>query len=144
LKKTALIFQSLSNYCLSMSATKPLGKLIDITATDQGLEATFKLAKTFAADDALEEAATGLRDGFSVGVKIDEWKNEDGVLMDHQSSSLQEVSHLSLIRLLSSAKVLRLQLAKHQRIPKQPLRKPQHRRTKCQKLLLKLLSQPKR
>jgi hypothetical protein len=55
------------------------------------LEATFRLAKTFRADDALEEAATGLRDGFSVGVKINEWKNVEGVLRI-QKSSLQEVS----------------------------------------------------
>ncbi len=47
--------------------------------------------ETFRADDALEEAATGLRDGFSVGVKINEWKNVEGVLRI-QSSSLQEVS----------------------------------------------------
>jgi hypothetical protein len=65
--------------------------LIDITSTDSGLEATFRLAKTFRADDALEEAATGLRDGFSVGVKINEWKNEEGVLRI-KSSTLQEVS----------------------------------------------------
>jgi len=49
------------------------------------------LAKTFSADDELEEAATGLRDGFSVGVKINEWKNEEGVLRI-KSSTLQEVS----------------------------------------------------
>ncbi len=50
-----------------------------------------RIAKTFRADDALEEAATGLRDGFSVGVKINEWKNEEGVLRI-KSSTLQEVS----------------------------------------------------
>ncbi len=76
---------------LEHQTTKPLGKLIDITATDSGLEATFRLTKTFRADDALEEAATGLRDGFSVGVKINEWKNEEGVLRI-KSSTLQEVS----------------------------------------------------
>jgi hypothetical protein len=76
---------------LEHQTTKPLGKLVDITATDTGLEATFRLAKTFRADDALEEAATGLRDGFSVGVKINEWKNEEGVLRI-KSSTLQEVS----------------------------------------------------
>jgi hypothetical protein len=74
--------------------TRPLGKLIEITPTNSGLEATFRLAKTFSADDALEEAATGLRDGFSVGVKINEWKNVEGVLRI-QKSSLQEVSLVS-------------------------------------------------
>ena len=90
-EKDSIDFSKPVKLLLEHERTKPLGKLIDINATEQGLEATFKLAKTFAADDALEEAATGLRDGFSVGVKINEWKNEDGVLRI-QSSSLQEVS----------------------------------------------------
>jgi len=61
------------------------------TADDQGIEATFKVAATIAGDDSLLEAAEGLRDGFSVGVKINEWKNEEGVLRI-KASSLQEVS----------------------------------------------------
>jgi HK97 family phage major capsid protein len=76
---------------LEHDKTRPLGKLIDITANDQGLEGTFKLAKTFAADDALEEAATGLRDGFSVGVMVDAWDNKDGAMVISKSS-LSEVS----------------------------------------------------
>ncbi len=79
---------------LEHDKTRPLGKLIDITANDQGLEGTFKLAKTFAADDALEEAATGLRDGFSVGVMVDAWDNKDGAMVISKSS-LQEVSLVS-------------------------------------------------
>lgn len=76
---------------LEHDRTKPLGKLQEITATDKGIEATFKLAKTFSADDALEEAATGLRDGFSVGVSIDAWDNQEGVMVV-SASRLQEVS----------------------------------------------------
>jgi len=102
-EKDSIDFSKPVKLLLEHERTKPLGKLIDITATEQGLEATFKLAKTFAADDALEEAATGLRDGFSVGVKINEWKNEDGVLKI-QSSSLQEVS-LVTEPAISSARV---------------------------------------
>jgi len=90
-EKDSIDFSKPVKLLLEHERTKPLGKLIDITATDTGLEATFRLAKTFSADDALEEAATGLRDGFSVGVKINEWKNEEGVLRI-KSSSLQEVS----------------------------------------------------
>jgi HK97 family phage prohead protease len=90
-EKDSIDFSKPVKLLLEHERTKPLGKLIDITATDSGLEATFRLAKTFSADDALEEAATGLRDGFSVGVKIDEWKNVEGVLRI-QKSSLQEVS----------------------------------------------------
>jgi HK97 family phage prohead protease len=85
-EKDSIDFSKPVKLLLEHERTKPLGKLVDITATEQGLEATFKLAKTFAADDALEEAATGLRDGFSVGVKINEWKNEDGVLRIQSSS----------------------------------------------------------
>ena len=90
-EKDSIDFSKPVKLLLEHERTKPLGKLIDITATDTGLEATFRLAKTFSADDALEEAATGLRDGFSVGVKINEWKNVEGVLRI-QKSSLQEVS----------------------------------------------------
>ena len=90
-EKDSIDFSKPVKLLLEHQTTKPLGKLVDITATDTGLEATFRLAKTFRADDALEEAATGLRDGFSVGVKINEWKNVEGVLRI-QSSSLQEVS----------------------------------------------------
>jgi HK97 family phage prohead protease len=90
-EKDSIDFSKPVKLLLEHQTTKPLGKLIDITATDSGLEATFRLAKTFRADDALEEAATGLRDGFSVGVKINEWKNEEGVLRI-KSSTLQEVS----------------------------------------------------
>jgi HK97 family phage prohead protease len=90
-EKDSIDFSKPVKLLLEHQTTKPLGKLIDISATDTGLEATFRLAKTFRADDALEEAATGLRDGFSVGVKINEWKNVEGVLRI-QKSSLQEVS----------------------------------------------------
>jgi HK97 family phage prohead protease len=90
-EKDSIDFSKPVKLLLEHQTTKPLGKLIDITATDTGLEATFRLAKTFRADDALEEAATGLRDGFSVGVKINEWKNVEGVLRI-QKSALQEVS----------------------------------------------------
>jgi HK97 family phage prohead protease len=90
-EKDSIDFSKPVKLLLEHERTKPLGKLVDITSTDTGLEATFRLAKTFSADDALEEAATGLRDGFSVGVKINEWKNVEGVLRI-QKSSLQEVS----------------------------------------------------
>ena len=90
-EKDSIDFSKPVKLLMEHDRTRPLGKLIEITPTNTGLEATFRLAKTFSADDALEEAATGLRDGFSVGVKINEWKNEDGVLKI-KSSSLQEVS----------------------------------------------------
>ena len=92
--KDSIDFSKPVKLLLEHDKTRPLGKLIDITANEQGLEGTFKLAKTFAADDALEEAATGLRDGFSVGVMVDAWDNKDGAMVISKSS-LQEVSLVS-------------------------------------------------
>ena len=92
--KDSIDFSKPVKLLLEHDKTRPLGKLIDITANDQGLEGTFKLAKTFAADDALEEAATGLRDGFSVGVMVDAWDNKDGAMVISKSS-LHEVSLVS-------------------------------------------------
>ena len=76
---------------LEHDRTRPIGKMASFEATDKGITAKFVLAKTFAADDALEEAATGLRDGFSVGAMINEWSNDNGV-MKITSASLEEVS----------------------------------------------------
>ncbi len=76
---------------LEHDKTRPIGKLADYEITDSGITARFVLAKTFSADDALEEAATGLRDGFSVGAQINEWTNNKGV-MQITSATLDEVS----------------------------------------------------
>ena len=76
---------------LQHDTTRPLGKLMSYEADDQGIIAEFKIAKTTAGNDALEEAATGLRSDFSVGVDVEEWDNEDGV-MAIKSSNLVEVS----------------------------------------------------
>jgi len=90
-EKDSIDFSKPIKLLLEHDRTRPIGRLMDITADETGIEATFKVAATIAGDDSLLEAAAGLRDGFSVGVKINEWKNEDGVLRI-KSSSLQEVS----------------------------------------------------
>jgi HK97 family phage prohead protease len=90
-EKDSIDFSKPIKLLLEHDRTRPIGKMIDVTADDQGIEATFKVAATIAGDDSLLEAAEGLRDGFSVGVKINEWKNEEGVLRI-KASSLQEVS----------------------------------------------------
>lgn len=92
--KDSIDFSKPVKLLLEHDKTRPLGKIVDVTANDKGLEATFRLAKTFAADDALEEAATGLRDGFSVGVMVDAWDNKDGAMVISKSS-LHEVSLVS-------------------------------------------------
>jgi len=76
---------------LEHDRTRPIGKMIDITADDAGIQATFKIAGTIAGDDSLLEAAEGLRDGFSVGVVVDKWDATAGV-MKVQASRLLEVS----------------------------------------------------
>jgi HK97 family phage prohead protease/HK97 family phage major capsid protein len=76
---------------LEHEQTKPIGKLIEWSQDATGITASFKIAKTTAGNDALEEAATGLRSDFSVGVQVNDWTNDKGV-MAISSSSLVEVS----------------------------------------------------
>jgi len=79
---------------LEHDRTRPIGKVLSMTATEQGIDATFKIAETTAGNDALIEAATGLRDGFSVGVKVNAHDFIDGVLVVAKGS-LDEVSLVS-------------------------------------------------
>lgn len=76
---------------LEHEMTKPIGKMISAEVTPTGIEAKFKVANTSAGTDALVEAAEGLRDGFSVGVKLNEWANNDGAMVI-SSAKLVEVS----------------------------------------------------
>jgi len=76
---------------LQHDTTRPLGKLMAWEADATGITAEFKIAKTTAGNDALEEAATGLRSDFSVGVDVQAWDNQDGV-MAISASDLVEVS----------------------------------------------------
>ena len=76
---------------LQHDTTRPLGKLVSFEQDEMGITAEFKIAKTTAGNDALEEAATGLRSDFSVGVDVEEWDNKDGV-MAISASNLIEVS----------------------------------------------------
>ena len=56
-----------------------------------GIDATIKIANTTAGTDALEEAISGLRDGFSVGVAVDDYETVDGAMII-KASELIEVS----------------------------------------------------
>jgi hypothetical protein len=79
---------------LEHDRTRPIGKVLSMTATDQGIDAVFSIARTNAGNDSLEEAASGLRDGFSVGVKVSDHDFVDGVLVVTKGS-LDEVSLVS-------------------------------------------------
>lgn len=76
---------------LQHDVTRPIGKLVEWSQDDTGITASFKIAKTTAGNDALEEAATGLRSDFSVGVEVQAYDNKDGVLAI-TASKLVEVS----------------------------------------------------
>lgn len=87
----SISFSKNTKLVLEHEMTRPLGKLVEWSQDETGITASFKIAKTTAGNDALEEAATGLRSDFSVGVKVDAWDNQDGV-MAISASKLIEVS----------------------------------------------------
>jgi len=89
--KDSIQFNKNVKLLLEHELTRPIGKMVSAEVTDTGIEAKFKLANTSAASDALVEAAEGLRDGFSVGVKLNEWQSEDGAMVI-SSAKLIEVS----------------------------------------------------
>lgn len=67
---------------LEHDRTRPLGRAIELADTPQGMTGTFRIAATAAGNDALVEAADGLRDGLSVGVEVLESSlDADGTLV---------------------------------------------------------------
>lgn len=68
---------------LEHDRTRRIGTTLEMKKDDDEtyMEATFKIAKTTAGNDALVEAAEGLRDGFSVEVSFDEYETlKDGTV----------------------------------------------------------------
>lgn len=77
---------------LEHNKTSPLGRSVSITAHENGMDGVFRVAATTAGNDALVEAAEGLRPGFSVGVILKDYEyTEDGTLVV-TSAELEEVS----------------------------------------------------
>jgi hypothetical protein len=74
---------------LEHDRTRPIGKLVSYEVTDSGIEASFKIAGTIAGDDSLLEAAEGLRDGFSVGIKLNQWDNKEGTMVISSSQMIE-------------------------------------------------------
>ena len=74
---------------LEHDRTRPIGKLLSYEITETGIDAVFKIANTMAGEDSLVEAADGLRDGFSVGVKVEAWDNQDGVMVISSSRIIE-------------------------------------------------------
>lgn len=66
---------------LEHDRSRRIGKTLSIESTDKEMIATFRIAETTAGNDALVEAAEGLRDGFSVEVSFDEYETlKDGTV----------------------------------------------------------------
>ena len=70
---------------------QPVGRMIQVSESAQGLEATFKLGSSTRAQDTLLEAAEGLKDGLSIGAKLDQWSEKDGVIYV-SAATIKEVS----------------------------------------------------
>lgn len=69
----------------------PIGKVLDFDSHDLGIDATFRISNTQRGSDALVEALDGLKDGFSVGIKLTEYDNTDEGLIV-KNSQLVEIS----------------------------------------------------
>jgi HK97 family phage prohead protease len=69
---------------LEHDSKRPIGKTLSMELAPDGksINATFKISKTTAGSDAIQEAMDGLRDGFSVEANVDDHGfNEDGTMV---------------------------------------------------------------
>jgi phage head maturation protease len=69
---------------LEHDSARPIGKTLKMELSPDGksIDATFKISKTTAGTDAIQEAMDGLRDGFSVEASVsDHGFNEDGTMV---------------------------------------------------------------
>ena len=102
-KPGSITFGDTTKLLLEHRRESPIGFLKSYKVTDSGIDATFAIGNTTAGSDSLVEASSGLRDGFSVGVIAEKYKNIDGVLVV-SASALKEVS-LVTDPAIASAKV---------------------------------------
>ena len=102
-KPGSITFSDTTKLLLEHRRESPIGFLKAYKVTDDGIDATFSIGNTTAGNDSLVEASSGLRDGFSVGVLAEKYKNVDGVLVI-SASALKEVS-LVTDPAIASAKV---------------------------------------
>ena len=99
----SITFGNTTKLLLEHRRESPIGFLKSYKVTDSGIDAVFSIGNTTAGSDSLVEASSGLRDGFSVGVIAEKYKNVDGVLVV-SASALKEVS-LVTDPAIASAKV---------------------------------------
>lgn len=76
--------------------TRPLGRGIgdSLEVTPAGISMAFKIAPTNAGNDALVEAAEGLRPAFSIEAKVNEYTVDKGVMVV-ASANLEAVAHVT-------------------------------------------------
>lgn len=99
----SITFGNSTKLLLEHKREAPIGFLKSYSVNDQGIDAVFSIGNTTAGNDSLIEASSGLRDGFSVGVLAEKYKNIDGILTI-SASLLKEVS-LVTDPAIASAKV---------------------------------------
>jgi phage head maturation protease len=87
----SITFGDKTKLLLEHRRESPIGFLKSYKVSNEGIDAVFSVGNTTAGSDALVEASSGLRDGFSVGVIAQKYKNIDGILTI-SASSLKEVS----------------------------------------------------
>jgi HK97 family phage prohead protease len=74
---------------LEHDSKRPIGKTLSMELAPDGksINATFKISKTTAGSDAIQEAMDGLRDGFSVEANVsDHGFNEDGTMVVNEAT----------------------------------------------------------
>jgi HK97 family phage major capsid protein/HK97 family phage prohead protease len=75
--------------------TAPVGKAIEFSANPGGIIGRFKVSNTSLGNDILIEAAEGLREGFSIGAKILDYKYK-GEVMHISAAQIIEVSVVTM------------------------------------------------
>ena len=66
---------------LEHDITRRIGRSVAMSVNDKEMTASFRIANTTAGSDALEEAMTGVRDGFSIELAVDNYEmQKDGTM----------------------------------------------------------------
>ena len=85
---------------------RPIGRATNFTVTPGGINGTFKISDSTAGADALIEAAEGLRDGLSIGARIDAHEIRDGII--HVTSAQMIETSLVTSPAFDSARVTQI------------------------------------
>ncbi len=80
---------------LEHDGTKPIGKAVEFSITESGIDGKFKVSKTTRGTDTIIEAQDGLRTGFSVGANVLDYEIDKKGVMTVMAAELVEVSVVS-------------------------------------------------